>query len=306
VRGWLKGSIVVLCLALVCAAMAPGAMAVQPPEESEGVFLEVTPRKDVQVWVEVHPQLGVAVLRTSIGMSKEGVPRLRHGSVEYAARIPKAPLEGKLDLTIPGVASMVGALVEGGEGLEFNGSFHFNGNGGYLAFDVAHATGGTLKRTAPICVPRECLTPNPALFEYVDSPFTASNFNTQILTSERGTRGRTSLFQATHYVRGTLSTFNAHTLEWLPGEVAVARTLEVEKAPGAAFKVSSKAEHPKSARLRPPSPFTGSAHYERVGSIRAPVDGKLTGSLSVDIYGVEARLAGPGAKASLFNFNPGL
>jgi hypothetical protein len=227
VRGLLKGSIAVVVAALVCAATAPGAMAVQPPEESEGVFLEVTPRKDVQVWVEVHPQLGVAVLRTSIGMSKEGVPRPRHGSVEYAARIPKGPLEGKLDLTIPGVASMEGDLVEGGEGIEFNGSFHFTGNGGYLAFDVAHATGETLKRTAPICVPRECLTPNPTLFEYVDSPFTASNFNTQILTSARKTRGRTSLFQATHYVRGAESTFKAETLEWLHREVAVARTLDV-------------------------------------------------------------------------------
>jgi hypothetical protein len=94
VRGRLKGSIVVLVAALVCAAMAPSAMAVQPPEESEGVFLEVTPRKDVQVWVEVHPRLGVAVLRTSIGMSKKGVPRPRHGSVQYAVRIPKGPLEG--------------------------------------------------------------------------------------------------------------------------------------------------------------------------------------------------------------------
>jgi hypothetical protein len=305
-RGWAKGSIAVLMAALVCAAVAPGATAVQLPEESEGVFLEVTPRKDVQVWVEVHPQLGVAVLRTLIGMSKEGVPRPRHGSVQYAARIPKGPLGGKLDLTIPGVASIVGELVEGGEGLEFNGSFHFTGNGGYLGFDVAHATGETLKRTTPICAPRECLTSNPTLFEYVYEPFSASNFNTQILTSERGTRGRTSLFQATHYVRGAESTLKAETLEWLHGEVAVARTLEVEKAPGAAFKVSSKAEHPKSATLRSLAPFSGSAHYERVGTIRAPASGKLTGSLSVDIYGVEARLAGPGTKASLFNFNPGL
>jgi hypothetical protein len=296
----------VLVAAVVCAVPAPGAMATQPPEESEGIYLELTPRKDVQVWVEVHPQLGVAVLKTSIGMSKEGVPRPRYGSVQYAARIPKRPLEGNLDLTIPGVASIVGELVDGGEGLEFNGSFHFTGNGGYLSFDVAHATGETLKRTAPICAPRECLTSHPTLFEYVYEPFTASNFNTQILTSERETKGRTSLFQATHYVRGAESTFKAETLEWLHGEVAVARTLEVEKAPAADFKVSSKAERPKSATLRPPAPFSGSAHYQRVGSIRAPVSGKLTGSLSVDIYGVEARLAGAGAKVSLFNFNPGL
>ena len=94
----------VVAAALVCATPAPGAGAVQPPEESEGVLLEVTPRKDVQVWVEVHPQLGVAVLKPSVGVSKEGVPRPRNGTVDYAARIPKGPLEGKLDLAIPGVA----------------------------------------------------------------------------------------------------------------------------------------------------------------------------------------------------------
>jgi hypothetical protein len=306
VRGLLKGSIAVLMAALVCAAMAPVASAVQAAEESEGVFLEVTPRKDVQVWVEVHPQLGVAVLRASIGMSKKAVPRPRHGSVQYAVRIPKRPLEGRLDLTVPGIASIVGELVEGGEGLEFDGSFHFTGNGGYLSFDVARMAGEKLKRSAPLCAPLVCRGSRPTLFEYVYNPFNASNFNTQILTSERETRGRTSLFQATHYVRGTFSTFKAQTLEWLPGEVAVARTLEVEKAPGGDFKVSSKAERPKSATLRPPSPFSGSAHYEGVGSIRAPASGKLTGSLSADIYGVKARLAGPGTKASLFNFNPGL
>jgi hypothetical protein len=306
VRGLLKGSIAVVVMALLCAAMAPVAMAVQPPEESEGVLVGVTPRKEVQVWVEVHPQLGVAVLRTVIGMSKEGVPRPRRGSVQYAVRIPKGPLEGELDLTIPGVASIAGELEEGSEGLEFNGSFHFTGNGGFLGFDVAHATGETLGGTAPICAPRGCLTAHPTLFEYVYDPFTASNFNTQILTSERETRGRTSLFQATHYVRGTESTFKAQTLEWLHSEVAVARTVEVEKAPGAAFKVSSKAERPKSATLHPPAPFSGSAHYERVGDIRSPASGELSGSLSVDIYGVKVRLAGPGAKATLFNFNPGL
>ena len=81
--------------------------------------------------------------------------------------------------------------------------------------------------------------------------------------------------------------------------------LELHEAPGAAFRVSSNAERPKSAALRPPSPFSGYAHYRRVGSIRAPARGRLTGSLLVSIYGVEARLAGPGAKASLFSFNPG-
>jgi len=35
----------------------------QSPEETELLFLELTPRKDVQVRVEVRPQLGVAVIQ---------------------------------------------------------------------------------------------------------------------------------------------------------------------------------------------------------------------------------------------------
>jgi hypothetical protein len=305
VRGRLKVSIAVLLAALACAVMAPGAGAARQPEESEGVFFELTPRKDVEVWVEVHPQLGVAVIKTLMGRSKDDVPRPHNGSVDYAMHIPKGPLEGRLDLEIPGVASIDGEITEGDEGPEFNGSLHFTGMGGYLSFDADRATGAMLPGV-DICGVRECRTSHPDLFEYVYDPLSASNFNTQILTSEKATRGRTSLFQATHYVRGTASTFKAQTFEWLHHEVAVARTLEVSRAPGEDFKVSSKAERPKSATLRPPAPFSGGAHFERAGSIRSPASGKLTGSLAVDIYGVKVRLAGGRVKASLFNFNPGL
>jgi hypothetical protein len=304
-RGWLKGSIAVLMAALVCAVTAPGAMAAETPPGENGVFLEVTPRKDVRVWVEVRPRIGVAVVDTVIGRSKEGEPRPRNGSVDYAVRIPKDPLEGRLDLTIPGVASIVGELLPVEGGLEFKGSFHFSGDGGYLSFDADHASGGILRGDSTRCGVRECPASPSSLFGYVYAPLMASNFNTQILTSERAGGQRTSLFQATHYMRGVGSTFKAQVFEWLSGNVAVARTLELARTFGADFKVSSKAERPKSATVRPSAPFSGSAHFERVGSIRSATHGKFTGSLAVDIFGVKARLAGGRATASLFNFNPG-
>ena len=93
-------------------------------------------------------------------------------------------------------------------------------------------------------------------------------------------------------------------LEWLPGDVAVLRTLEVVGAPGSDFDVSSNAEHPKSATVKPPAPFSGSATYRSTGSIRSATIGKLTGPLSVDIFGVKVRLAGARAKASLINLRP--
>jgi hypothetical protein len=51
------------------------------------------------------------VVRTLIGVPQHGPPRRRNGIVAYAAPIPKAPLEGRLNLTIPGVASIVDELV---------------------------------------------------------------------------------------------------------------------------------------------------------------------------------------------------
>jgi hypothetical protein len=301
VRGWVKGSIAVLGLALVCAVTAPGASGL---EESEVVYLEVTPRKEVRVWLEVRPLVGVAVLKTWIGVSKHGGWRPRNGIVGYAARIPEGPLEGKLDVQIPGVASIVGELTPAAEGLEFIGSFQFTGNGGYLRFESDHAAGRVLRGEEAAC--DGCHKVHPDLFEYIADPFHFSNSNVGILFSELRSEGRASSFQATNFRYGAGAGFQAQTLEWLPGHVAVNRTVELEKTFGAAFKVGSKAEHPKSATVRPPAPFSGSAVYHSGGSVRSPAGGKLTGSLSVDLFGVKVPLAGPSAKASLINFSPDL
>jgi hypothetical protein len=86
----------------------------------------------------------------------------------------------------------------------------------------------------------------------------------------------------------------------------VLRTIEVVGAADSDFKVSSTAEHPKSATVSPPAPFSGSAAYRSTGSIRSATIGKLTGPLSVDIFGVKVRLAAAHSKASLINLSPGL
>jgi hypothetical protein len=81
--------------------------------------------------------------------------------------------------------------------------------------------------------------------------------------------------------------------------------LEAVEKMGVGFKVASKAEHPEWATVRPPAPFHGSVVYRNAGDIRSPVSGTLTGSLSVDLFGVKVPLAGPRAKAALANVNPG-
>jgi hypothetical protein len=292
VRGGLKGSIAVLVAAVVCAAMAPvAAAAAEAPQEEEGVFLELRPRKQTRVIVSVNVTLGVAVVDTEMGSLDWARPHRPRGEVEYAVRIPEAPLAGHLDLKVPGVLSIDGELAPSGseEGVEFNGSTHATGGNGSLACEAG------------------CLGSHPSLFAYIenDVPFVVSNHNTQVLHSELKSHGRVGIFQAAHRKEDPRSNFTARGLEWLPGNVAAVRTIEVVGAAGAEFKFSSKAEHPGWATVRPPGPFSGRATYRKVATIRSPASGKLTGSLAVDIFGVKVRLAGARAKALLGNFNPG-
>jgi hypothetical protein len=305
VCGWVKGSIAVLMAALVCAATAPVASAAEAPGETGGAFFSLTPRKDAVVVVEIDPRLGVAIIQT--GMGEHGPrPHRPSGTVDYAARIPKRPIEGRIDVKIPGVLTIDGEVARHGEEeLEFNGSFHFTGKGHYLSFDLTHATGFSTSGTKATCL-GICQTPNPTLFEYITFPLSYSSHNTQVLSSEQSMDGRVTHFQASHekYSRGSM--FKVQALEWLPRHVAVVRTLEAVEKTGVGFKVASKVEHPEWATVRPPAPFSGSAVYRNAGDIRSPVSGTLTGSLSVDLFGVKVPLAGLRAKAALANINPGL
>jgi hypothetical protein len=304
VRGLLKGSIVVVVMALVCAATAPVASAAEAPEETGGAFFVLTPRKGTVVIVEIDPRLGVAIVRTEMGEHGPS-PGRPSGTVEYAARIPKRPIEGRIDVKIPGVLSIDGKVTLRGEGeLEFNGPFHFTGKGHYLSFDLTHARGFSNSGTEATCLDL-CQTPKPTLFEYITSPLTYSNHNTQVLSSEMSMGSRVTHFQASHGLHSRASLFKVQALEWLPRHVAVVRTLEAVERTGVGFRVSSKAEHPEWATVRPAAPFHGSAVYRNAGDIRSPVSGSLTGSLSVDLFGVKVRLAGPRANAALANVNPG-
>ncbi len=305
-RDRLKGSIAVLMAALVCATMTPGASAAEAPEETGGVRFELTPRKHARVTVEVHPQLGVAVVHTEMGPREVASPHRPSGAVDYAARIPKTPIEGRIDLKIPGVLSIDGELTPAeDDGLAFNGSFHFIGKGGYLSFDRRHVAAWSANGASAQC-PAGCPGPNPSLFDYINFPIGFFGSDTQVLYSEQSVAGRETRFQAIHAEGVRASAFEAHVLEWLPGGVAVLRALEVVDAPGSDFDVSSTAEHPKSATVKPPAPFSGSATYRSTGSIRSATTGKLTGPLSVNIFGFKVRLAGAHSKASLINLNPGL
>jgi hypothetical protein len=307
VRGWVKGSIAVLVAALVCAAIAPGAIAAEAPERGEDLYLEVAPSPNVRAWLEVRPSAGVAVIKTLVGVTSENSLRRRYGMVDYAARIPKGPIEASLDVTIPAIASIVGKLSPvGRRRIEFQGELKFKGNGGYLSFKADRSFGEVLKGEGEQCI--ECQSGHPGLFQYITEPLEPSFLNSQVLLSTTRTGSRMTSFLAAHYRRGYGSgtEFEAETFERLPTRVAVTRTIAISEAAAAGLKVASTSEHPESATVKPPAPFSGSAVYRSAGSIRSPASGELAGSLSVDLFGVKVTVAGARSRASLINLTPGL
>jgi hypothetical protein len=319
-----RRSLITVAVALMLAALgvlAPGATAAaQSAERTEVVSLELQPRKGTLVQVQIHPLLGVAVIQTWLGLS-EFKQRERSGSVEYAAHIPKGPADGKLDVKIPGIASIDGRLVttspeesthsecaegERNEGIEFRGSFDFHGNGNYLSFHARSAKGSVQRTSEKFCEYDRAVTSHrhPTLFSYFLPETVFSNANTQILDSEVYLPDRHTSFFARRLRGQPLSSFLAQTVEELPRHVAVRRRIEVAKASGQDFVASSKAKYPESAKVRPPGPFSGSAIFER-GDPSAHGRGLLSGPLYVDIYGVKVRVDSREGEAILFNFNPG-
>lgn len=120
---------VLVALALACAVQAKPAAAAAAPED-EGVFLELRPRKQTRVVIEANGELGVTVVDTEMGPLYGARAHRPRGTVDYAFRIPKAPLSESLELKVPGVLSIDGRLAprRGEEGVEFNGyRFHRQG-----------------------------------------------------------------------------------------------------------------------------------------------------------------------------------
>lgn len=317
--------------ALVCAVVAPGALAagveVRPPTEE--IRLDLGQAGPFRVTADIEPLLGVAVIWTETG-PREGARKGRPwGAIGYATRTAVGPFEGKLDIEFPGFGSIVGELeprpnegggsavfgCEGGgtmEGQEFVGTISFTGVGGSPTVESERAK-GRLERMSELRCRRggcrrgggEGSSAGTGLFDTLElPPRVLDGAQTDTLSSKITAPGHIASFEAINRLGRDRLTLRAEAMERL-GPIAVARAVEVTGVPGRAFEAGSKAEHPKSATVTPPAPFSGSAVYRSAGSVRSSASGKLTGSLTVDLFGVKARLAGPHAKASLINLNPG-
>lgn len=305
--------LVSLCLAgLVLAFAAPSAGAeIQRPHE---VITVGFPTKDgFFVYATLHPRERVAVLGTQIEL--EGPASGKWASTSYVERVPRSsfgdtihvdfgPLgrvDGRFVADVPPHHGHVSQFCRGRRPVTENGYFAgkvvFRGDGDYLDVVTHRAQASVVRRTFRLRCKQghagKFENPRPGLFGYVQAPtdFFSDNDGT-FLRSVLRSEDLVTEFEALDHFSGDTAGFKAVAREWLPGEVATTRSIEIERAPGSSFELTGPEEQPEAAVVHPPPPFSGSAEYLRdLGS--------FSGDLAVSFLGKDLPLAGLGAETEI-------
>jgi hypothetical protein len=292
--------------ALLLGAIPASASATGAPQEGEAkevnlLFPSPTNYHDVLA-VHLFPANGVAVVDIYEGSRNGGF----EGAVSYAIAIPPAPLDGALDLSFPGLGSIVGTVTPDKpltsaaraklcrsdyptEGATFEGHLDFRGAEGHGRWQATKS---------PVEVVLACGTGpkkengSHALFVHVIELGPVLNSPAPIRLFAQGeVRHRVIEFIAWGGKSSNSVELVAIDREWLPGEVATERwvkkgnaSLKKTVALGpAASERAGGAAGPESAIFTPPAPFFGKGTYRRS-------TGKLTGSLGVNFLGLKLRL----------------
>lgn len=187
----------------------------------------------------------------------------------------------------------------------FHGTVSLRGEGGYFRSSVTTAR-AVLERSFRLrCKRGEAANPDPAtpLREYVEPGFTAT-FGSgggaiALLYAVAKIEGRSIGIRASHQQGSPPGAeVQLGTLESEHG-MAVGRTALVNGGPGTLL-TSLPGEHPASATLAPPFPFSGEGSlYESSSRSHS-----WTGSLSVSLPGLEQPLTGPRFSTSLCVLSP--
>jgi hypothetical protein len=304
-RGLAVGVVIALALAaLVPATAGAGARLQGPEEKAEVVFLGARHHGGQVLILRVYAQQGVAVLDTfTPGRTGDD-----ESSVSYATRIPRGPLDRRIDVRIPGIGHAVGRLVGAGAtpGCEevgevgeahFVGSLVFHGSGGY---------GSWRARRAPTYVRSEGGCGRPprkprALGDYLDETGprldAGSSGPFSVIRTLKQGKTRTTELLAETYGEGPEETvsFTALDYERLGHGVHCDRWVTRRYLPRRdLFDIAPGGRRPKSATVAPPAPFSGVGTYSRKGHT-------FLGDLSVHFPGLTMRLAGKGAEAYVAN-----
>jgi hypothetical protein len=302
-----------ICLAgAILLLMAPATAAeVQRPHE---VITVVFPTEDdFLVYAVLHPQERVAVFGAQTGVedpsagvwsSTSYVKRIPRGSIGDVVHVDFGPL-GRID----GRFSADGSTHLGHhsrfcrgrrpirESGNFAGKVVFRGDGGYLNATTHRAPIALVNRTFKLrCQKgRAAHFKNriPGLFGYVQASTESlsNNDGTYLHSILRAENLVTEFMALDHFGSDTVG-FKAVAREWLPGDIATTRSVEVGSAPEGTFVLGEPQRRPESAFVHPPPPFAGAAEYTR--SL-----GSLDVNLTASFLGKELPLAGPGSEAKI-------
>jgi hypothetical protein len=302
-----------LCVAgALLALLVPVAKAeIQRPHEVITVVIPTA--KGFTVYATLHPQKRVAVLgaQTSI----EDLAAGTWSSTSYAKRVPSRSFGDAVHVDFGDLGRIDGRFVAEGkphvghlgrfchgrrpisESGHFAGKFVFEGDGGYLDVSTRRAPIANIKRTFKLDCEKghasHFRNRRSGLFGYAQaSTDYLSNSDGTYLRSVRHAENLVTEFFALKHFRDPSVGFKAVAREWLPGDVATTRSIEVEQAPGQAFELAGPEERPNSAAVDPPLPFSGGAEY--TSSL-----GSLSGDLAVSFLGKELSLAGTDSEAEI-------
>jgi hypothetical protein len=283
----------------------------QRPHEVITVVLPTA--KGFVVYATLFPQKRVAVLGAQTGI--EDLNAGTWSSTSYVKRVPSRSFGGVLHVDFGDLGRIDGRFVAEGkphvghlsqfcrgrrpvsENGHFTGKFVFKGDGGYLYASTRQAPVANVRRTFKLDCKKghasHFRNRRPGLFGYVQVP-------TELFSSSEGTFLRAvrraenlvTEFVALEHLRDSSVGLKAVAREWLPGDVATTRSIEVEQAPEQSFELTGPEERPDSASVHPPLPFSGAAEY--TSSL-----GFLSGDLAADFLGKELPLAGIDSEAEI-------
>jgi hypothetical protein len=309
----MKAALRAICVAgTFLLLMAPVAEAeIQRPHEV--ITVGFPTKDDFFVYAVLHPQVRVAVFGVQNGVEDlspgvwsstsyvKQVPERSFGDVVHVDFGSVGRIDGRFVADVPPHVGHLSRYCHGrrptSQNGYFAGRFVFRGDGGYLTASVRRAPIAVVRRTFRLQCKKghaaQFKNSRPGLFAYVQTPTESlsNSDGTYLHTILRGENLVTEFMALDHFFSDPVG-FKAVAREWLPDDVATTRSIEVERAPEAAFVVGEPEQRPETAAVHPPLPLNGAAEYSR--SL-----GSFDGDLTVSFLGKDLPLAGPGSEAKI-------
>jgi hypothetical protein len=289
--------IALAALAVLAAALPTGAAADTRPIESVTVYRESAKHPfHHALLLKVWPLKGIATVET---LPNE-VDLERGRGVTYAVAVAPHPLEGSIDVSVPGLGEFVGTIASkqpekcgSARSTHFEGLIEFHDAGGYGTWRATHAPATVTRSCARL--PEKEATPRDLFVAVSELGPTLPGSSAILFEAE--SRDHSVVFAMSGDSRHGAS-FVGLDREWRDDAIAVERWVSRQKVSFAGtVTLGPGSEHPANITFRPPKPFFGVGRYSRRSH-------RLTGSLGATFLGLRARLAPHPLVAALSDEEP--